>query len=557
MGPAEILGELAEGQSASYLARLVQCRGVDFDPTADFLERVRRSGGEGILIERLLAAAPPPGLEASRNERPFDHLAKCSELIHVGAVEQAVPECRAAVDETPDSAWPNILLLRVLSEFGITPEERRKLLRRAAEADSNLVDIHRLLAMEDVPPSERQEEMQKVIALEHNQPIKAFSEVDPATFDHWASQSTVPESLSPEKQKQLRAHIEANLNNDQDLATAHLAVASEYLTLGEPENARVQIQEALRLEPGNPELHIALGRFYRSQHQVEAELAEFRTAANLAPYQNLPHRYLGEALIRERRIQEAIQQWKDLLTLSPRDVQASHSLVTIYLDRQDRAAGIAELRRSLKASSDVAVSESEFVDARFGDLGRLAQLLRDNHQGDEAAWQYAYLLRFKPDSSALHNNLGELLYAERRYEEAVTEYREAMRIDADNPDPHRGIARCLQDTHKLDEAIAEYRQALDLDSASTDSLKMLGMALAQKGELNAAIEQFQQYLAQDPHNPEALDAFAEALLQNGAPEEALLKEEEAARLAPGDPAIRKHLADVRAAVHVRAAASNP
>jgi tetratricopeptide (TPR) repeat protein len=541
---AEILGELAQGQSASYVARLVKSRGISFSPTADFLERVRLSGGEGILTERLSSMEPPAGIDASKNEHPFDRLAKCSELIHVGAIEQAEPECRAAVDENPQSAWPLMLLVRVLSESGITPEERVQLLRRAVAADANLISAHRALAMEEIPNAERAEEMQKVATLEQAQPASAFGAIDASIFDHRPSQGEAAENLAPEKQKQLRAYVETLLRDNTDLAAARLGAAFSYQLLGEPDNARAQIREALRLEPANPELHIALGHFYQAQHQVEAELSEYRTAVNLVRYQNLPHRYLGEALVREKRLDEAIQQWKDLLALQPRDLQASNSLITIYLDRQDQPAAIAELRRSLKASSDIAPSEAEFVDVRMNDLDRLGHLLTDDHQYEAAAQQYAYLLRFKPESSELHNNLGNVFYAQKRCGEAAEEYREAVRLDGDAPNAHQNLANCLLATKKTDEAIAEYQQALELDPSQTNTIAMLGVALIQKGELNAAIEQFQRYLEQDPKNTQIRTSLAHAHCLNKDYATAINELQQVLVLKPDFPAAENELARI-------------
>src|SRR2546429_9892309 len=48
----EILGRLAAGNTASYVAHLVKTRGVSFSVSQDFLYRVKLAGGEGILTER-------------------------------------------------------------------------------------------------------------------------------------------------------------------------------------------------------------------------------------------------------------------------------------------------------------------------------------------------------------------------------------------------------------------------------------------------------------------------------------------------------------------------
>jgi tetratricopeptide (TPR) repeat protein len=539
---AEVLGRLAQGESASYLAHLVESHGVSFTPTADFLDRVKQSGGEGILVERLASATPPPGLNATQSDRSFVLLAKCSELIHIGATEQALSECHAAVDENPESAWPIMLLLRVLSETGISQDERLQLLRKAAALEPNLVSAHRALAMADLPLQERDEELQRVDVLERSQAEEAYSVPDASTFDHGYSELPRPESISLEKQKQLRDQMQSALRDYPDLAATHLSAAFTCFSLGELESGRTQIREALRLEPGNPELHIALAHFYHAQLQSEAELAEYRAAIRIAPYQNLPRRFLTDALVREQRPRDAIQQWKEFLLLSPRDLQASDALITLYLDQHDRDSAIAELRRSLKASSDVSASEADFVDFRLNDLDRLAHLLTDNAEYENASQQYAYLLRFKTDSAILHNNLGNVFYAHGRCTEAADEYREALRLQSDLPDAHHNLANCLLATQKTDEAIAEYRQTLELDPTRTYSRAMLGVALTNKGELNAAVEQFQQYLAEDPNNADVLANLAHAHYLNRDYASAIAELKQVLLIKPGSPAVENELA---------------
>src|SRR6516165_5660551 len=128
---AEILGRLAQGYSPSYLGRLVKTRGVSFSPSADFLDRVKLAGGDGILIERLSSATPPPGFGISQNERPFELLAKCAELIHIGAGQQAENDCHAAIEENPESPWPLMAAIRAIAYSDAPEQEHIALLRRA------------------------------------------------------------------------------------------------------------------------------------------------------------------------------------------------------------------------------------------------------------------------------------------------------------------------------------------------------------------------------------------------------------------------------------------
>jgi tetratricopeptide (TPR) repeat protein len=542
LGRAEILGRLALGYSPSYIAQLVKTHGTNFSPTAEFLSRVKLAGGEGILVDRLSSSDVPPGVNLSTVDRPFEHLANCAELIHSGAAEKAEMECRAAIEENPESAWPIMAAIRVLAENGVSQEEQLQLLRRAVAAEPGLVIAHRSLAMADLPPQEQAQEMQKVAALEQQQPDEQFGSVGAFTGVVPFRGTSEPGNLSPEAQKSTRTQIQSTLQEHPDIATIHTDAAFKYAQLGDTENAQSELREALRLEPGNVDLHLALASFHQFQQHTEAELAEYREAIRIAPYQNLPRLRLTEALAREQRSEEAIREWNDYLVLSPRDLAASNSLINLYLARHDRKSAIAELRRSLKASSLAIPDEATYVDSRLQDLDRLAHLLTDNGESDSAAEQYSFLLRFKPDSSVLHNNLGNVFYAQRHCDQATGEYREALRLQPDLPDAHHNLANCLLVMKNMDEAIAEYRQTIELDPDKFQSRLMLGAALAQKGELNAAVEQFQQILAQDPQNADALASLGHAYYLNKDIPSAILELKQALALKPDFPAAENELA---------------
>ena len=541
---AEILGRLTQGYSPSYLGQLIKTRGISFSPSADFLDRVRLAGGDGILIERLSSAMPSPGI--SQNDRPFEFLAKCAELVHIGAGERAENDCRAAIEENPESPWPLMAAIRAMAYSGAPEQEHVALLRRALSLDSHLVAAHMALATADVSPEERDRETQAVAAFAQGQP-EDFP-VPPALAAYTSDRANpARENLSVEVQGNAKAQIESELLQHPDLAATRLNAAGEYALLGDLENARRELQEAVRLEPGNPDLHFALAALCLSQHDTPSELAEYREAIRIAPYDNAPRRHLTEALLREKHPEEAIREWKDFLVLSPRDLAASSSLVNLYLAQNDRSSAIVELRRSLRASSDTFANESDFVNARMYGLDRLADLLHQNREFDAAAEQYAYLLRFKPDDSTLHDHLGNVLFAQRRCAEASEQYREALRLQPDLPDAHLNLANCLLAMQKTDEAIAEYRRTLVLDPDNLESRSKLGEAYVRKGELNSAIEQFQQVLEDDPQNAAALAALGHAFYLNKDLASAVSALKQALSIEPHFPVAENELARISAA----------
>lgn len=511
MSRSEIFGRLALDYSPSYLGHLVKTRGISFVPSEHFLFLVKLAGGDGILVERISSSDAAPLANSSGSDRPSERLAKCAELIHIGAAEQAEKECRAALEEDPDSPWPIMAAIRAFAESDIPQEERLELLRRAVAVNPTLAIAHRSLAMTDVSPQERDEEMQKVAALERDPAAEAPGTAGTFTGDASFRGMSEVRAVTPEAEEQIRLHIQSLSQEDPGLAVIHLALAFDYNLLGELEKAQSELQEALRLEPGNPELHNALANLFHFQHNLEAELAEYREAIRIAPFQNLQRRSLADALVREQRPEEAIREWNNFLALVPEDVAASTFLINLYLEQHDRKSAIAELRRSLKASSLTFTDHAKFVDARFQDFERLANLLQENHELDSSAEQYLFLLRFKPDSAELHKDYGNVLLDQRRLDEAIHEYSEALRLDPEMSTAHHNIGLCLALKKNLDGAITEFHQALELNPEEPRAQVLLGSALGQKGDLNAAMEQFQQAIAKNPSDAEAHMGLAHAL----------------------------------------------
>ena len=513
---AEILGRLAQGNGPSYVAHLVKTRGVSFSSSAYFIEKVKLAGGDGVLVERLFAS------EASQQAHPlfgadpsYDHLAKCVELIHTGAIEPAEKECRASIGENPRSAWPlaaTAKLLELQSSAQDSPEtiknkreEHTELLRRALALAPDVAFIHQNLASA-LPPAEAMKQLQQASALDTD--ALDYSEEDDSEFQSSLfsarpnddgseppASSTEPTAINPELLRRIKI--------DSDFAKNHLALALEYFQVGNFENAEAELHEAVRLEPDNPVLHYHLAEFYLSRKNQESSLAELRESVRIVPFREWPHMMLAGALEQMGRTPEALKELQSFLAIRPTAVEPSNALIELYLAHKDRKSAIAELRRSLNATSPAFSNEAEFVEVRYQEEDRLANLLRENGELAASAEQYLYLLRFKPEDAGLHNDYGNVLLSEKHLDDAIAEYNESLRIDPTQATPHHNLALCLALKKNMDGAVTEFQQALDLNPKDARSLVFLGTALGVKGDLNGAKDMFQQALEKNPNDPTA------------------------------------------------------
>jgi tetratricopeptide (TPR) repeat protein len=483
----EILGRLALAQSPSGIAHRLKTRGIGFTVSDDFLSDVRRAGGDGILVERLTSAEPSDSPQSLADpERSFGHLAECAELMHIGDTEHAEGECRASIDENPQSPWPLLAANRVLEGMNTPEEERIELLRRAVTLAPNLAEARSAL------------------------PLLPDSGGNPPEIPNPGASENLDQTEDLELYGALIARPGSIVQPDPDLAVTHVLLAYQFLQSGDVEKCPSELNQALRLEPDFPELRDRVAQFYGARQNVEAELAELREAVRIVPYGYAQRQSLASALEGQGRMDEAIREWRDMIALSPRNAQASDALVDLFIQLNDRKSAIAELRRSVTASSIAIGDDAKYVDERLEDIDRLAHLLTDNRDFQAAGEQYLFLLRFKPDSAVLHNNYGNVLYAQRRLDEAIQEYREALRLQPDLPDAHHNLANCLLLKKDADGALTEYRQTVELDPDKFNSRVMVGVSLMQKGDVASAIGQFRQLLQEKPEDPDLHFVLAHA-----------------------------------------------
>jgi Flp pilus assembly protein TadD len=103
-------------------------------------------------------------------------------------------------------------------------------------------------------------------------------------------------------------------------------LGARYLEAGRVDEGATQLQEALRLEPAQPEAHHNLGRALQSKGRLADAVGHFREAARLAPDDNQVHLSLANALQDTGRLDEAIVHFRRAVALDPDDAEAHNGL---------------------------------------------------------------------------------------------------------------------------------------------------------------------------------------------------------------------------------------
>jgi len=181
----------------------------------------------------------------------------------------------------------------------------------------------------------------------------------------------------------LRRYREA-LVEDEEYAPTHVALAGVYLQVGREDDAVRELERAAELAPDSNFVHRQLGQLYLKRDDFEAGVASLRRAKEADPQDRETRRWLGAAyLFRSYADAEnAVKELERAAELDPEDAALHSRLAMAYVRRDealDKERAITALERSLQL--DPSQTEAYYY------LGRL-YLDTDQREAGIKAWRY-------------------------------------------------------------------------------------------------------------------------------------------------------------------------
>jgi protein O-mannosyl-transferase len=245
----------------------------------------------------------------------------------------------------------------------------------------------------------------------------------------------------------------------------------------------------------------------------------------------IAHNNLGNDLIEQGRVGEAITHCQKALEIKPDCVEA-HLNLGNALDKMGNVdEAMVHYQKALEIKSDSAEAHNN-----------LGVTLFRKGKGDEAIVHLQKALEIKPDYVEAHNNLGNVLLQKGSVDEAIVQYQKALEIKPDYVEAHLNLGNALDKKGNVDEAMVHYQKALEIKSNSAEAHNNLGVTLFRKGKGDEAIVHLQKALEIKPDYMEAHLNLGNAFLQKGSVDEAVAHYQKVLQIKPDYLEILNNLA---------------
>jgi len=283
-----------------------------------------------------------------------------------------------------------------------------------------------------------------------------------------------------------QAALPVTRNRRMDPPGDALSLGRHALREGRLDTALGYLSAAVEQDPSDSEARRTLATAYWADGQHERSVEQYRAALRLQPHDERVRMALVGVLASSRRFAEAEQALKESIEAIPDSGQAHYNLGRLYdtLGRREEA---------LKKFEDAVGFEPV---AGLDELHRrIARMYYQQVNLDVAIEALHKALEVNPNSLQAHMDLGSIHLQRNRYGEALAEFLAVLLIDPRNQEAYASIAQVHLRTGRYAEAAEAGHRALDLDRYHARAQYALGMALIRLGKTEDGrkeLEKFQQ-----------------------------------------------------------------
>jgi tetratricopeptide (TPR) repeat protein len=332
-----------------------------------------------------------------------------------------------------------------------------------------------------------------------------------------AAQNPQEKSPAPPAQAQTGTSTRPALSESQqaelyyDIAMGHL-LEQQFEATGQYDLADQSIatyKKAITLAPDSSVAHERLAEVEAASQHIKDAVLDAREALALDSKNIDAHRLLARIYIRslgdmsagdvqKKSIDEAIEQFQDILALQPDDSYSALWLARLYRFENEHDKAEKVLRGVLQHEPDNGQA-----------LEQLSQLLTDEGRTDEAVKLLSQAASDSP-SPDIYDLLGSAYTQQKDWPKAEQAYEQAIAQDPDEPSYHQGLAEALIEQEKYPQALEQYKKLSELEPGTADNYVRMAELYRRLGKFDDAKTSILRAKELAPGNLQVL--YNEALL---------------------------------------------
>jgi len=338
------------------------------------------------------------------------------------------------------------------------------------------------------------------------------------------------QKVNPSGPINLDRALEEHVAQDRVASYYHFALAIWFDNEGDASKALSEMKTALKYNQNSPIVHIELAHLLEKMGSIREAIDHAQEAIRLDPKDPEPHWFLVDNYFRSQErggnskdgmLQKAIEELEKLKVLSPKDERVYFALGSVYfqLDQPQKALEAFENFQSISTGSDGGYREIAKYYEQNGDTNKAIEYLNKG-------------LAVQPDSAESLMLLGAIYQKLKKNNEAVSVYKRLQEIAGNNPAVSRQLAVSLFNNEQYKEAVVilknlvsvapaekvyqillgraqiglqEYSEAIKTLKAidrNNEAQYWLGVAYEESGKYVNAIDIFSRLLAKSPANSE-------------------------------------------------------
>jgi tetratricopeptide (TPR) repeat protein len=306
------------------------------------------------------------------------------------------------------------------------------------------------------------------------------------------------------------AQFKAAQSQDPNSEEVVLNMARLYSDLGEIKRS-IEVIEAVPDEDRTAQMEYVLGASYDQQKDTKKAVAAYRRSLDLESENLDVERALGQALLNDGQLDEALKIFQDITAGDPQDAQALLRISEIERHQGHYEVALADLKRAkalVPDSLEVSYNEALIQDA-LGHYDESTHILEKLVSQSEHA-NGAYSDQEKNNLSIFLERLAHVYHEQNMTKPAADTYGKMIALGGDYATTgYQGQVDVYRDAHKYKDALAIAQTAVQ-NSPKNRSLKlMLASQLIDIGKADEAIQTARSMLNGSPDDREVYMALAQ------------------------------------------------